>query len=524
MVASGRAQTPSSSGSGSVVASIDRSREAQLEDEVQQLKTMVRELSTRLDQISNRLPQPATERSGTAADGVPGGGADTAGSPPGGGPVGMPDISASTGGSAAPRGPLEPRRTSRFNMPGLQFDLPTSGNFGPGFQLQTSDSEFAFQFHDLTQFDGRFYLQGGQQPVHSTFVMPRQWYIFSGRLTRPFEYYVALAEGIDNVNLLDAYLNIDFFESKFQFKVGRYKTPFTYEFYNLGINAMITPERSLFFNNFGLNRDVGMMAYGQLFRNRFDYAVGIFNGSRNGFVDTNDSKDVAALINFRPFGQVEGSVFENLSFGGSVDFGNQFSPPIPQVFRTNVATTGNLAIGPEFLALNNNVRESGNRALWAMHLAYYYRHLSLIGEWESGFQSYAFSTSPTHHDRIPIESFYVTAGYFLTGETVSGRGVVRPVRNFDLRHGKLGPGAVELVGRYNPLNIGRQIFTSGLADPNLWTNQLYTFDLGVNWYWTQFIKLYLGWQHAGFGDPVLFAPGRMQATSDQFWLRFQIYF
>jgi hypothetical protein len=32
------------------------------------------------------------------------------------------------------------------------------------------------------------------------------------------------------------------------------------------------------------------------------------------------------------------------------------------------------------------------------------------------------------------------------------------------------------------------------------------------------------WQHAGFGDPVLFAPGRMQATSDQFWLRFQVYF
>ena len=87
-----------------------------------------------------------------------------------------------------------------------------------------------------------------------------------------------------------------------------------------------------------------------------------------------------------------------------------------------------------------------------------------------------------------------------------------------------GPGAVELVGRYNPLNIGRQVFTSGLANPNLWTNQLYTVDLGVNWYWNQFIKLYLGWQHAGFSDPVLFAPGRMQASSDQFWLRFQIYF
>jgi phosphate-selective porin OprO/OprP len=90
--------------------------------------------------------------------------------------------------------------------------------------------------------------------------------------------------------------------------------------------------------------------------------------------------------------------------------------------------------------------------------------------------------------------------------------------------GKVGPGAVALIGRYNPLNIGHQVFTSGLADPNLWTNQLYTVDLGVNWYWTQYIKVYIGWQHAGFGNPVLYAPNRWQLTSDQFWLRFQLFF
>jgi hypothetical protein len=66
--------------------------------------------------------------------------------------------------------------------------------------------------------------------------------------------------------------------------------------------------------------------------------------------------------------------------------------------------------------------------------------------------------------------------------------------------------------------------SNGLADPNLWTNQLHTIDLGVNSYWTQFVKVYLGWQHAAFGNPVLFAPGRMQLTSDPFWLRFQVNF
>ena len=247
---------------------------------------------------------------------------------------------------------------------------------------------FRSQLHDLTQFDGRFYLQGEQQPVHSTYVIPREWLIFAGRLTRPFEYYVAVAEGIDNLNLLDAYLNINF-DPRLQFKVGRYKTPFTYEFYALGINSFPTPERSLFYNNFGLNRDLGIMAFGQLYENRFDYAIGSFNGTRNGFLDSNDPKDVVGLVNFRPYAKRQDFWLENLNFGGSFDYGKQNNIPIPQVMRTNVATTGNLAVGPEFLGLNNNVRENGDRGFWSLHLAEYYRHLSLIGEWQSGFQDYA---------------------------------------------------------------------------------------------------------------------------------------
>src|SRR5262249_3132618 len=220
-----------------------------------------------------------------------------------------------------------------------------------------------------------------------------------------------------------------------------------------------------FFNNFGLNRDIGLMAWGQLLDNRLDYAAGIFNGTRNGFVDANDFKDFAGLVNFRPFATRTDSWLENLNIGGSTNTGLQNSAPVPRVFRTNVAVTGNLAIGPEFLTLNNNVNESGLRALWSLYMAYYYRHLSLIGEWESGFQNYALVNQPTH-THVPVEGFYLMAGYFLTGETVSGRGILRPLRNFDVRPGRFGLGALELVTRYSYLNIGRQVFTAGLADPN----------------------------------------------------------
>ncbi len=92
---------------------------------------------------------------------------------------------------------------------------------------------------------------------------------------------------------------------------------------------------------------------------------------------------------------------------------------------------------------------------------------------------------------------------------MSSRGIVKPLRDFDIRPGKRGPGAIELIGRYNYLNIGSNIFTAGLADPALWTNQLFTTDAGVNWYWTQYLKVYLGWQHAGFGNPVSYRAGEV---------------
>ncbi|HEU5116608.1 MAG TPA: porin, partial [Isosphaeraceae bacterium] len=274
----------------------------------------------------------------------------------------------------------------------------------------------------------------------------------------------------------------------------------------------------------GLNRDIGMMAWGQLFQKRLDYAAGIFNGTRNNYIDANSAKDFAGYVNFRPFGQMEGSILENFNIGGSVEYGNQLNAPVPQILRTNVATTGTSFYGVPFLAFNPNVIESGDRAFWDLHTAWYVGGLSLLAEWASGFQDYAKLATPFNRTHLPVDSFYAQAGYFITGEKVAGRGQVKPIRDFDIRKGKFGPGAIELAARYSFLSVGQQVFTAGLSDPNLWSRNNYLVDVGVNWYWTSSIKLYLGWQHAGFGTPVLVDPGRFQLTNDMLWARFQIYF
>ena len=147
----------------------------------------------------------------------------------------------------------------------------------------------------------------------------------------------------------------------------------------------------------------------------------------------------------------------------------------------------------------------------------------MLGEFQAGYQSYA-TTSVRDLTQVPIRAFAISGGYFVTGETVDRRTQVEPLRPFSLRKGKVGPGAVELQGRYSSLQLGRTVFSSGLADPNLWTNHLYTVDLGVNWYLNAYTKIVFEWEHAVFGDPVLFAPGRSQLTSDLLWARFQVYF
>jgi phosphate-selective porin OprO/OprP len=134
------------------------------------------------------------------------------------------------------------------------------------------------------------------------------------------------------------------------------------------------------------------------------------------------------------------------------------------------------------------------------------------------------------HTRVPVQSWYLTAGYMLTGETRSQLGIVKPLRPFSLRPGQLGPGAWELFARYNMLNIGDQIFTNGLASPDGSANRVWQTDLGLTWHMTQYVKMFFDWSHAEFNNPVIFnttnnvSSGARITTSNTFWWRLQLFF
>ena len=423
-------------------------------------------------------------------------------------------------------GPPEPRyRISNITNP---KKIPLKANFGPGFQLQTDDEEFRLQIHVLSQVEARVWGNGDQTPPNSGFFLPRQRFFFNGRITKPIDYVFSINRGLNSLDLLDAFLNFNF-DERFQFRIGRYMTPLTYDQFAIRPMWLPTPERSLFTTNLGLNRQIGAMGWGYLFDRRLDYAVGVFNGSRNSFQSLSNGKDFIGFVNARPFQDSDSLWFlKFLNVGTSVAFGYQDQPPVPTSFRIGAvspdAAVPGVATVP-FLILNPDVVERGDRLLGSVHAAYFFKGLSLLGEWQYGYNSYATAARPSPV-AVPVSGFYVTGAYFLTGEHVESRTMLQPRRPLiPTSKGQIrGPGAWEAVARVSELRLGEKVFTSGFADPNLWSNSAITTELGVNWYWNEFFKIYAFWLHGEFGDPVQFRPGGFQKNADMFWLRFQLWF
>ncbi len=486
--------------------------------EMNRLRTQYEELSTRLNESGKDAAPVAL---GIAEPDLPPDGAPT--------PLRSSPVPDYQDGWAGPDDVPAPELPFTSFISGRNFPLQGSVGPGIGFQFKSPDDEFRLQLHYESQIEARIWDPSHLTTANSGIYLPRQRIFFRGNITRPLEYEISINRGLNSINLLNAYANLHL-DDRFEIRVGRYLTPVGYDQYAISNYWMPTPERSVFTTNVGLNRQIGAMAWGYLFDKRLDYAAGFFNGSRNSFNVFNNSKDFIGYVNARPFQQSESLPFARfLNVGTSVAYGGQNQPPVPATFSIasgspngDVDTPGS-ATAP-FLALNPGVIERGNRLIGSVHTAYYWSSLSLIGEWQYGYGNYATAARPSPVE-VPFSGFYVTGGYFLTGENVERRAMVTPLRPFTFgKLGDRGPGAWELVGRVSELRLGESVFTGGFADPNRWSNQAVTTELGANWYWNEYTKIYMFWLHGAFGSPVMYGPGEYQRATDMFWLRFQLYF
>lgn len=399
--------------------------------------------------------------------------------------------------------------------------------FAEGLELSSPDDEFKLTFHNLTQAEFRGFPNDQQGLLQSQFYIPRLRWYFTGRVTKNIEFYTNISRGYGSLDILDAFVSYRIGD-RLRFRAGRMKTPYTYEFYSIGSGDLIAPERSLYANNMASNRQMGMMALGELYQGRVGYAVGVYNGPRRSFQDFNSAKDVIGYLNTRPFLKSERlKALNYLNLGGSFDVGYQDHHIEPEALQTaNSLTSPGSAdsLSPTWMVFNRNVIEHGQRIQWAGHLVWFYKSFTLLTEYGGGVAGYAPNTSKTS-TFIPYDGYMVQGTWFITGEELTRRvAVVKPKKDFNLAAGKRGPGAIEVHGRFSTLDFSNDVFTAGFVDPNLWSNHAWATDIGLNWYLNFYTKVYLDWQHSEFGAPVVIGPNHFGPTRDLFWLRFQVFF
>src|SRR5207302_11342246 len=127
-----------------------------------------------------------------------------------------------------------------------------------GFHLATKDEEFSVGISGMTQLDGMLYGRPTPGAATSGFYNPRSRIYFEGHATQPISWEFSFQNFYDTVALLDAYVNFNY-DPRFQVQIGRFKNPFSYEFYRIHIWDLMAPERSLFATNYEANRRFGLM-------------------------------------------------------------------------------------------------------------------------------------------------------------------------------------------------------------------------------------------------------------------------
>jgi phosphate-selective porin OprO/OprP len=428
--------------------------------------------------------------------------------------------------------------------------------FGEGMEWTSQDGFISVVFHNLSQFDYRLFSPTGD-PLKDSFEIPRQRWYFQGTVSPYATFYTVINRGYGSLDILDSWVDFNFaprYKNNLQFRVGRMKTPFTYEYIKVSESDLIAPERSVFVGNFVPNRQDGAMAHGRLFANSLEYYAGAFNTQRRSFQDYTSSKEFVGFLNWKPFLFSDVELLKNLNVAGSFTTTGVRDPLQPAELRTaSDQSPGATAdtVSPTFLAFNSNVFENGYRTMWAGDVAWYYKSLTFLGNYEGGFNDYSIAktatTTPTipgvptglssasggtiigvdsntrYH--VPLLGWSAALTYFITGEQITRRVyLLEPIRPFGIYNGRLNPGAIELYSRIANIQLGDQVFKDGLVDPHFWSNRATVLDTGVNWYLNHYVRMYFDWQHSFFNNPTYISPGHFTKHMDLFWLRTQVFF
>jgi phosphate-selective porin OprO/OprP len=362
-----------------------------------------------------------------------------------------------------------------------------------GFSLRSADGAFVLRLRGYVQFDGRFFQDDEQRPGVDTFLLRRVRPILEGTLFKNFDYRVMPDFGGGTTVLQDAYLDARV-SPRFRIRAGKYKPPVGLERLQSGTDILFV-ERALP-TNLVPNRDLGIQLHGDL-PGGLNYAVGVFNGVPDlGSADTdsNSGKDVAARLFFTPFAAGTGP-FKNLGLGIAASQGSQegtlTATGLP-AYRTPAQQTF-FSYRSDGTAAGTAVAD-GDRTRLSPQGYFYRGPFGLMAEYvRSSHEVRRGAVS----EELEHDSWQVSTSWVLAGGGEPSFRAVNPKKPFDLEANTWG--AFEVAARYSVLELDEATFPL-FANPASAASSAEAWAVGLNWYLSRNLRLYLDYEQTEFED------------------------
>jgi phosphate-selective porin OprO/OprP len=385
-----------------------------------------------------------------------------------------------------------------------------------GYTLASADAANSIRLRGLIQLDHRWFFEDDGSLQNNSFVLRRARIIVEGALGKQFTYQIVPEFGGANPAIVDANFTWTL-SPELGFKFGRFKAPVGLE--------LLQSDSWTFFNERTVvsalvpNRDLGIVAQGDLFGGKLNYTAGIIGGVADGANTTNsdfdNEKEVVGRVFATPFKDNAGSPVQGLGFGIAGTYG--------RAKGTAGRTAGFRTDGQQtiFSYLASTITDGPN---WRITPQLDYRNGSfgLLGE-------YVISTvnvrpNPTGVlTELQNKAWQVSAGYVLTGENSSYNGVV-PAADFSLSKGTWG--AFEVAARYANLKLDNSAYPL-FANPITNINESNGIGLGLNWYLSKAVRFTFDYYHTEFkrfATPTPTTNPILKNDENTFISRFQIAF
>lgn len=385
------------------------------------------------------------------------------------------------------------------------------------FTIASPDTLNSIRLRGLVQMDNRLFFDDGGGINNNAFVLRRARIISEGQFAKNYGFQLVTEFGGSSISILDANLTIGFTPAA-QLRIGKFKVPVGHE--------QLQSDSWTFFNersavtNLVQNRDLGIQLSGDLFANRVNYAVGIFNGVGDGGstnnTDFDEEKEVAGRVFVTPFRNSAGSRLQGLGVGLSGSVGRQ---------KTASGRTGGYRTDGQQTFFSYNAATIADGQNWRLspHLDYRIGSFGLLSEYIVSTTNLRPSATGAKVE-VQNEAFQVAAGYVLTGEDASYAGVV-PRANFDLAAGTWG--AFEVVGRVAQLDVDDAAFPL-LAPVASNASKSKSLGLGLNWYLSKAAMLKIDYYQTDFGfhatAPAVSTAPVLRQDEKAFITRFQLTF